>query len=156
MTAVLAPAHGFAWLPLAKEQYPIAHRLYDRYCERFSLPRGGNPGGGLWFGIVELDEEGKPGKLGGVLGVAFDQTTAALEIAGLYVYPTRRGVRAMEATVRRVAELYDQGHLRFVCCHVLVENTKMERRLAPAFESRNGRIRAHLWGAGTVVHPGAA
>lgn len=148
---MLAPAHGFAWLPLAPEQHPLARDLYDRYCVRFGLPRGGNPGGKGWFGIVELDADGAPGKIGGVIGLGWDDPfDGALEVAGLYVYPTRRGVRAMEATVRRIAELYDGGYLRFICCHVLVENRRMAAMVERHFGARGGRIRASLWTAGSV------
>jgi hypothetical protein len=143
---VLAPAYGFAWLPLAKEQHEVARQLYDRYCERFALPRGGNPGGQYWLGIVEDGTN----RLAGVLGVSLEPEVAALEVNGLYVYPTRRGIRALEATVKRIAELYDAGHLRFVCCHVLLANKKMERRVTAPFHERRGGVRAHLWAAGSV------
>lgn len=141
--------HGsFAWLPVAKEQAAIVQGLYDLYCKRFKLPGGGVPLANTWLAIVALNPDGSYGKIGGVVGVNADAPKGILEVAHLYVYPTRVGAAAFQATLEKVCQLYDSGEAAQVCCHVVNQNERMDRKVKAVFGSRGARPIATLWALG--------
>jgi hypothetical protein len=142
---------GFSWLPMSISQYPIVKDLYDRYCKRFSLPPADEPAAQTWLAIVERREDGTNGRIGGIAGVNVDKAKGILEIAHLYVYPTRLGARAFHATIDEAARLYDAGDVKVVCCHVVMQNAKMDRIIAAKFTRRGARPIATLWALGVPL-----
>jgi len=139
-----APARtDFTWRPITLGQSDIVWTLYRRYCKRFGVKEGA-PQGQEWLAIVEQSS----GRIAGVIGVTFLPATSALEVTGLYVYPTRRGLAGMHATLEEIARLYDAGYLRVVCCHVLKGNKRMTRAIRAFFNGRGAAPVADLWAMG--------
>ena len=137
---LLAESAAYSWLPLSPNQSGVAFALYKRYCQRFGLPVGVLHGQ-AWLAIVEQESR----KIAGVVGISFDPGTAALEVTGLYVYPNRRGLAALDATLGEIARLYDAGFVRLVCCHVLKGNKRMARAIRAHFNERGAEPKADLW-----------
>jgi len=146
----VAPAGtaSFAWPPLAPEQRGVARDLFRRYCARFGLPTDGEALSPIWLAIVEMRPDGSYGRVGGVLGITWDMAKRSLEVGGLYVYPNRLGARALEATITRLAHLYDSGDVRIVVASVLNDNHRVNRVMARAMGSRGGKPIAAVWALG--------